>query len=94
MSDNERERMLKWCLGIRKQGRLKYSLIHGMLFGFMIFLINALIDLFDMSFFEAFLSKRALFSLAFLLVTLVIAHATFFWWNNERMLKKLLKEEE
>lgn len=78
----------------RKTGRLKYGLLHGTLWGVLVFLLHGLWELADHTFREAYLSQGAGVYLLMLVAGGILMYATVMWGINERFYRSKKKERE
>ncbi|MBK9255345.1 MAG: hypothetical protein IPM42_07655 [Saprospiraceae bacterium] len=76
------------------QGRWRYALINGSIFGFGIFIIINLFNLKDSSFSDVYLTRKALDQLATMILAGIIGYGSIKWWLNNNIYKKILKRAE
>ena len=74
MTDREAKFVAYWE-ATRKQGRLRYALLHGSIFGFLIFLFTFIFSFLDDSYDEMFVMPK---------VFGVVFEGGYTWWMNTK----------
>jgi hypothetical protein len=77
----------------RNDGRIRYALIHGSIFGLIVFVVINLWSLKDQSFQDVFLSRRALDQGMTMVLAGILGYGTIKWWMNENIYKKIISRE-
>jgi|GEM_PF-871849 len=86
------EKFLADWEAVRRRGRLKYGLIHGPIWGVLVFLIHGLFALTDHTFTEAYLSKDAGIYLLLMVAGGILMYTTIMWPINDRFYRKKRRE--
>ncbi len=76
---------------IKKQGRLKFALREGIVFGVVLFLITSLLKLRKHSFSEIFLNEIAFMEFLFWIIGGFIGYFTVMWWTRNFIYKIKMK---
>ena len=76
------------------EGRIRYSLIHGSIFGFAVFVILNLWNLKDKSFSEVYFNTKALEQALTMILAGIVGYGTIKWWMNQSIYKKILQREK
>ena len=79
---------------IKLQGRIRYALINGAIFGFGVFIVLNLFYLKDKSIAEVYFQRDSLDQMVTMVLAGILGYGTIKWWLNERIYKKILKREE
>jgi len=72
-----------------KRGRLRYALLHGSIFGFLIFLFTFIFSFLDDSYDEMFVVPKVFGSLLIFIIGGIIFEGGYTWWMNTKKYKRL-----
>ncbi|MBK9565330.1 MAG: hypothetical protein WAT22_14745 [Saprospiraceae bacterium] len=76
------------------QGRLRYGIVNGSLFGFMVFVIINLFSLKEKTFQDVYFTYPALSQLLTMVLAGIIGYSTLKWWMNQNIYKKIIDREK
>lgn len=74
---------------VMKRGRLRYALLHGSIFGFLIFLFTFIFSFFDGSLDEMFKMPKVVVSMLIFIVGGIIFEGGYTWWMNTKRYRRL-----
>lgn len=78
----------------REKGRLHHHLLFGTLWGVFMFVFVTLFDLAEMSFWDAYFSKRALLKILTWWIGGVALYAPIMWYDSNLRYRKLTGKKE
>lgn len=91
MTDQDKKFKEYWDK-VRANGRLKYALINGAVFGFGVFVVLNLWYLKDLSVLEVYGTRKALEQMLTMILAGILGYGTLKWWMNERIYKKIMDQ--
>lgn len=74
---------------VMQRGRLRYAVLHGSIFGFLIFLFTFIFSFFDGSLDEMFKVPKIFGSLLIFVIGGILFEGGFTWWMNTKKYKRL-----
>ena len=72
-----------------KRGRVRYALLHGCIFGFLIFLFTFIFSFLDDSYDEMFVVPKVFVSLLIFIIGGIIFEGGYTWWMNTKKYRRL-----
>ena len=79
---------------VRTKGRLMYSITHGSVFGFVIFILINLFELKNEPIQNVFFTMQAMEQMITMVLAGIIGYGTLKWWINQNMYNKIIAEEK
>ena len=91
MTDKEAKFVAYWEATM-KQGRLRYALLHGSIFGFLIFLFTFIFSFLDDSYDEMFVMPKIFGVILIFILGGVIFEGGYTWWMNTKKHTRLTSQ--
>lgn len=88
MTDKEAKFVAYWEATM-KRGRIRYALLHGSIFGFLIFLFTFIFSFLDDSYDEMFVVPKVFDSILIFIIGGSIFEGGYTWWMNTKKYRKL-----
>ncbi len=92
MNDQDKKFKDQWDK-TRAKGRLMYSLTHGAVFGFAIFILVNLFELKDESIQNVYFTIEAFEQMATMVLAGIIGYGSIKWWVNQKVYNKIIEKE-
>ena len=93
MNDQDKKFKISWE-NRQQKGKWNYGLVHGSLFGLMVFIIINLLSLKDQKLSDVYLTSAALSQMLTMILAGIVGYSTIKWWMNENNYKKIIEKEK
>lgn len=93
MNDQDKKFKDQWEKTLLK-GRVLYSLMHGSLFGFAIFILVNLFELKETKITDVYFTTKALEQMATMILAGILGYGTLKWWINQKLYNKIIEKEK
>lgn len=88
MTDKDAKFIAYWQI-VMQRGRWRYALLHGSIFGFLIFLFTFIFSFFDGSLNEIYRIPKVFGTILIFIIGGIIFEGGFTWWMNTKRYRRL-----
>lgn len=88
MTEKETKFVIYWEM-VMQSGRLRYALLHGSIFGFLIFLFTFIFSLLVDSYDKMFAIPNVFVTLLIFIIGGIIFEGCYTWWMNMKKYRRL-----
>lgn len=92
MTDKDRKFIAYWE-NIKKKGRVNYAIVHGIIFGTLIFILCFIFSHFDANIANLFIGKQFFISLLLYLIGGIFYEGIFSWYFNTKKYQNLAQKK-